>query len=210
MGRMHIGAYGKVPGARLVAIADQDAKRASGDFSGGVGQHRRRRRDARHDGHHGHDRFSGPHPQPGRGRRGHLRADAGARSAGDCRTRGGQARALREAARARLGVRPSNRRRPPRAPRGFFMPAMCMRFWPQWTWLKQAVDERTLRARDGRDVPARRVDAAGLVLERSDVGRRPARSAHPRHGLRLSSLRHARRRLQPWLHARRAAGPITS
>ncbi len=26
--------------------------------------------------------------------------------------------------------------------KGFFMPAMCMRFWPQWIWLKQAVDER--------------------------------------------------------------------
>ena len=37
MGRMHIGAYAKLPGARLVAIADQDAKRARGDFSGGWG-----------------------------------------------------------------------------------------------------------------------------------------------------------------------------
>jgi predicted dehydrogenase len=37
MGRMHIGAYRKVPDARVVAIADQDAKRASGDFSGGWG-----------------------------------------------------------------------------------------------------------------------------------------------------------------------------
>jgi predicted dehydrogenase len=25
---------------------------------------------------------------------------------------------------------------------GMFMPAMCMRFWPGWTWLKQAVDEK--------------------------------------------------------------------
>jgi len=25
----------------------------------------------------------------------------------------------------------------------FAMPAMCMRFWPGWTWLKRAVDERT-------------------------------------------------------------------
>jgi predicted dehydrogenase len=25
--------------------------------------------------------------------------------------------------------------------RGMFMPAMCMRFWPQWRWLKEAVDE---------------------------------------------------------------------
>lgn len=26
---------------------------------------------------------------------------------------------------------------------GFLMPAMCMRFWPGWSWLKQAVDEQT-------------------------------------------------------------------
>ena len=26
---------------------------------------------------------------------------------------------------------------------GFFMPAMCMRFWPGWTWLKQAISEDT-------------------------------------------------------------------
>jgi predicted dehydrogenase len=25
---------------------------------------------------------------------------------------------------------------------GFFMPAMCMRFWPGWSWLKQAVTEK--------------------------------------------------------------------
>ena len=27
--------------------------------------------------------------------------------------------------------------------KGFFMPAMCMRFWPQWAWLKDAVDSGT-------------------------------------------------------------------
>ncbi len=27
--------------------------------------------------------------------------------------------------------------------RGMFMPAMCIRFWPQWAWLKQAVAEGT-------------------------------------------------------------------
>lgn len=25
---------------------------------------------------------------------------------------------------------------------GFFMPAMCLRFWPEWAWLKQAIEER--------------------------------------------------------------------
>ncbi|MBP7825472.1 MAG: Gfo/Idh/MocA family oxidoreductase [Verrucomicrobia bacterium] len=27
--------------------------------------------------------------------------------------------------------------------KGFFMPAMCMRFWPGWDWLKQAIDRKT-------------------------------------------------------------------
>lgn len=27
--------------------------------------------------------------------------------------------------------------------KGFAMPAMCMRFWPGWTWLKEAVSEKT-------------------------------------------------------------------
>jgi predicted dehydrogenase len=35
--------------------------------------------------------------------------------------------------------------------KGFFMPAMCLRFWPEWAWLKQAVAEehfgRVLAAR---------------------------------------------------------------
>jgi len=26
---------------------------------------------------------------------------------------------------------------------GFFMPAMCLRFWPEWAWLKQAVEQNT-------------------------------------------------------------------
>jgi predicted dehydrogenase len=29
-----------------------------------------------------------------------------------------------------------------RVAKGFHMPAMCMRFWPQWAWLKQAVAEK--------------------------------------------------------------------
>src|SRR2546422_5932063 len=30
--------------------------------------------------------------------------------------------------------------------RGFLMPAMCMRFWPGWSWLKKAVEEKTYGA----------------------------------------------------------------
>jgi predicted dehydrogenase len=27
--------------------------------------------------------------------------------------------------------------------KGFFMPAMCMRFWPGWSWLKPAIEQKT-------------------------------------------------------------------
>lgn len=27
--------------------------------------------------------------------------------------------------------------------KGFFMPAMCMRFWPEWAWLKKAIADQT-------------------------------------------------------------------
>ena len=30
--------------------------------------------------------------------------------------------------------------------KGFFMPAMCVRVWPEWEWLKRAVDEKTYGA----------------------------------------------------------------
>jgi len=37
------------------------------------------------------------------------------------------------------------------AAHGFFMPAMCLRFWPQWVWAKQAITQgaygRVLAAR---------------------------------------------------------------
>jgi predicted dehydrogenase len=29
------------------------------------------------------------------------------------------------------------------AAKGFFMPAMCLRFWPEWVWLKRAVEQNT-------------------------------------------------------------------
>jgi predicted dehydrogenase len=30
-----------------------------------------------------------------------------------------------------------------RAAKGFCMPAMCLRFWPEWAWLKEAVERKT-------------------------------------------------------------------
>ena len=29
------------------------------------------------------------------------------------------------------------------AARGFFMPAMCLRFWPEWVWVKRAIEKNT-------------------------------------------------------------------
>ena len=29
---------------------------------------------------------------------------------------------------------------------GYFIPAMCMRFWPGWSWLKTAIDQQTYGA----------------------------------------------------------------
>ncbi|MBI2926299.1 MAG: Gfo/Idh/MocA family oxidoreductase [Verrucomicrobia bacterium] len=34
---------------------------------------------------------------------------------------------------------------------GFFMPAMCLRFWPEWAWVKRAIDQNTY----GRALAAR-------------------------------------------------------
>lgn len=33
-----------------------------------------------------------------------------------------------------------------RKAKGFFMPAMCMRFWPGWSWLKPAIEQKTYGA----------------------------------------------------------------
>lgn len=44
---------------------------------------------------------------------------------------------------ARNGAMAAEIRRAAEAARGTIMPAMCMRFWPGWSWLKQVVDEKT-------------------------------------------------------------------
>ena len=43
----------------------------------------------------------------------------------------------RTAAQAREVVRAASKAR------GYFMPAMVLRFWPEWAWVKQAIDQRT-------------------------------------------------------------------
>jgi len=140
MGRMHIGAYGKVPGARLVAIADQDAKRARGDFSGGWGNIAGSADALDMTGITGTTDFQAliRHPDvdvvdicvptPA-----HEALAVAALEAGKhvlCE----KPLALDSVSAARIAQAAARAT-------GMFMPAMCMRFWPQWQWLKQAVDE---------------------------------------------------------------------
>jgi predicted dehydrogenase len=140
MGRMHISAYEKVPHAKLVAIADQDAKRAGGDFSGAWGNIAGAVEKLEMTGIAGTTDFNtlinNPDvhlvdicvPTPA-----HEPLAAAALAAGKhvlCE----KPLALDSASAQRMADAAARAK-------GFFMPAMCMRFWPQWAWLKQAVDD---------------------------------------------------------------------
>ena len=141
MGRMHYTTYQKVTGAQVTAICDADPKRASGDLSGGWGNVPGADVDRLP-----MDRIKGtcdyrelinnpdvdvvdiclPTPQ-------HVELVTAALAAGKhvlCEKplalSSADARTIAQAA-ARA--------------KGFFMPAMCMRFWGEWEWLKRAVDE---------------------------------------------------------------------
>ena len=64
------------------------------------------------------------------------------------------------------------------------MPAMVMRFWPEWSWIKQAIDAQTygkvLAARFRRVEPAPGLEQ-GQLFQRRRIRRRAARPPHPRH-----------------------------
>ena len=140
MGRMHIGAYGKIPRARLVAIADQDAKRARGDFSGGWGNIAGSAESLDMTGISGTTDFqaliANPEvdvvdicvPTPAHESLAIAALDAGKHVLCE------KPLALDSASAARIAAAAARAK-------GLFMPAMCMRFWPQWTWLKEAVDD---------------------------------------------------------------------
>lgn len=142
MGRMHYANWEKIDGAEVMAVADTDPKRAAGDLSGGW---------SNIDGGAESldmDRITGttdPHrliamedvdlvdvcvPTPL-----HSELAVAALAAGKhcvcekplART-AEQAQAVAEAADHAAG---------------FILPAMCIRFWPQWAWLKKAVAEGT-------------------------------------------------------------------
>src|SRR5438094_2871076 len=142
MGRTHYEAYQEIDGVQVVAVADEDPKRAKGDLAGtggnvlagGLTQLPM-------------DRIKGttdfrellamkdvdvvdvcvPTTQ---------HADV----AIEC-LRGGK-HVLCEKPLARTSHDAEKIAGAAREAKGFFMPAMCMRFWPQWVWLKTAIDER--------------------------------------------------------------------
>jgi predicted dehydrogenase len=141
MGRVHYDTYSKVNGAQVVAVCDADPKRAAGDLSdtwGNVDKGSTRQLPM--------DRIQGtcdwreliamPQvdvidicvPTPA-----HVEVATAALASGKhvvcekplART-SADARAIADAA---------------AKAKGMFMPAMCMRFWPEWEWIKRAVDE---------------------------------------------------------------------
>ena len=64
--------------------------------------------------------------------------------------------------------------------KSFFMTAMCMRFWPQWAWLKQAVVERRYgKVLSAHFTPPRVAADQRVVSRRKKIRRgnsRPARA----------------------------------
>lgn len=155
MGRVHYDTYSKVDGAQVVAVCDADPKRAAGDLSdtwGNVDKGSTRQLPM--------DRIKGTTdwreliampqvdvidicvPTPA-----HVEVATAALATGKhvvcekplART-SADARTIADAA---------------RAAKGMFMPAMCMRFWPEWEWIKRAADEGSQGGRYGKVTSAR-------------------------------------------------------
>jgi predicted dehydrogenase len=142
MGRTHYEAYQEIENAQVVAVSDVDPKRAAGDLTGTAGNVIAGRL-----GQLPMDRIKGttdynellaspnvdvvdiclPTTQ-------HLEVATAALKSGK--------HVLCEKPLARTSAEGEKIAAAAQQAKGFFMPAMCMRFWPQWSWLKQAVDER--------------------------------------------------------------------
>jgi predicted dehydrogenase len=139
MGRMHYGAYQSVPDARIVAVCDADPRRASGDLTDGwsnvPGADVKRLPMTQIRGTTSWQDLIGwddvdvidvclPTPQ-------HLEVVTASIATGKhvlCEKP--MARTLAEGRAIAQAAAKSS---------GFFMPAMCMRFWSEWEWLKNAV-----------------------------------------------------------------------
>lgn len=142
MGQMHLAAWAGARGTRLRMVADTDPRRAAGDFSGSW---------SNMDGGASSIDFSNvigtsdpmelihsdeidlvdicvPTPF-------HLDLALAAIKAGK--------HVLCEKPLARTAADARRIARAAEKGAGFFMPAMCLRFWPEWAWLKKAVDSGT-------------------------------------------------------------------
>ncbi|MBI1371598.1 MAG: gfo/Idh/MocA family oxidoreductase [Phycisphaera sp.] len=140
MGRMHLAAYGKIDGAKIVAVADKDAKRAAGDLSGGWANVEGAAESIDMSDKFGttdfrelieHDSVEMVDicvPTPF-----HTELAIAALKAGK--------HVLCEKPLALTSVEAQKIADAAAEASGLFMPAMCMRFWPQWKWLKDAVDD---------------------------------------------------------------------
>ncbi len=140
MGKTHYGIYDKNPEARVVAIADADPKRAAGDLSGGWGNVKTGDTSDQLP----MDRIKGTTdwrelianpdvdvidvclPTPT-----HAEIVPAALATGK--------HVLCEKPLARTVAEGEQIAAAARDAKGLFMPAMVMRFWPQWVWLKKAV-----------------------------------------------------------------------
>ena len=140
MGQMHLAAWSGIPGTRLRMVADSDPKRAAGDFSGSWSNMEGGAKSIDFTKIIGTtDPMELIHsdevdlvdicvPTPF-----HLDLALAAIKAGK--------HVLCEKPLARTAADARKIARAAEKGAGMFMPAMCLRFWPEWAWLKQAVDE---------------------------------------------------------------------
>ena len=139
MGRMHYANWQKIDGAEVVAVADADPKRAAGDLSGGwsnidggaesldmdriTGTTDYRQLVAMD----GVDLVDVCVPTPF-----HAEIAVAALQAGK--------HVVCEKPLARTTEQARQIAAAAEKARGLFLPAMCIRFWPEWAWLKRAVE----------------------------------------------------------------------
>ena len=142
MGRMHYGTYEKIPEARVVAVSDPSPRKAAGDLGEGWGNVPGAEIQKLP-----MDRIRGTTdwrellrwddvdvvdicvPTPA-----HVEVVTAALAAGK--------HVLCEKPLARTSAEAQVIADAATTAPGFFMPAMCMRFWGEWEWLKRVVDEQ--------------------------------------------------------------------
>jgi len=142
MGNVHIKAYGKIPGAKVVAVSDAFKQPVNGVIPGVSGNVTdsdavRLSRDVKFF-RDAHALITNPSvqlvdlcvPTPQ-----HVELSLAALKAGK--------HVVCEKPLARTSALCRQILKAAAAAKTYFMPAMCMRFWPGWDWLKQTIDRKT-------------------------------------------------------------------